>query len=282
MRILEEISSKLFWLFLTLLLLTGGYVFIVKNFLNPPKIASIPNVTTAPTKPTTPNIQPNSARDISPPETKPSTPETNPETNPNDWQPELETTSKQNTQEVAKIRELKPPSERIISIPKKLKRGAILSIYENEIEETNPEPHLYQPKLVLEIPALRFAGWFHLRNEFQEVRGFFYVPSDGTYNFSVANISHLKDKYLERIFLSLSIDGITFPSREGGQINLESGWHLINFYFNPQPQIADSNVRITRVNVNWSQLGEPLKPLVVYREFTEKNTQASGAQPEKK
>ena len=46
MRLLEDVGTKLFWLFVTVLLLGCGYVFLVRKFLNPPKIASIPNVTT--------------------------------------------------------------------------------------------------------------------------------------------------------------------------------------------------------------------------------------------
>ena len=218
MRILEDLGTKLFWLFVTVLLLGCGYVFLVRNFLNPPKIASIPNVTT-----TTP--------------IPPSQSTTTQSSDPNNWSPQLKdnngTVSQTSKSHSPKIQEISQPKARIIEVPKKLKKGALVYVYKNEIEETNPETHLYQPKEIIELNNFNLVA--NLKNEFQEVRGFFYVPKTSTYAFKLSkkqlNIS--QHELGDKILFLLSIDGITLPNLDGEKVNLEAGWHSINLYFNP-------------------------------------------------
>jgi len=270
-RFFEEISNKIIWVVLVLVFLSLGYVFLVRNFLNPPKTSKNP---TNPTKinpinpvsndnnPTTPVAPVISTPDNSTPVTTPDTQETTFDpleiNNPNDWQPT--------------IKKIPKPSKKVIPVPKKLERGAVLSIYENEIEELNPEPHLYEPKSVVKISDLRFSYWNPKKGEFQEVTGYFYIPESGNYKFYISGISHFDNKYYDRNFLSLSINGIALSNRKGGNLNLEKGWHYISFYLNPKPQVEYKNVGTPYVNVYWGKgglKGRPLKPLIVYRSVEE-------------
>jgi len=249
----EQIVNGLLWFILLAILLGSGYVFLVRNFLNPPKTATIPSG--QPNNP--PNNNPNLTTKNSP-----NPPQiTQPIQQPTQQQKPL-----QDNEQLSIKRQASVLSERVITIPRELERGAILSIYENEIEETNPEPHLYEPKSIIKTPHFNLTNWHPNKGEFQEVKGFFYVPEDETYQFDVSQISHLEGKYKDRILLSLSIDGITFANRQGGKIDLQAGWHHINLYLNPKPQENYYDFQnVAFVNINWGKLNTPLKPLVTYR-----------------
>ena len=262
MRFFSELSNKLFWLILGIVFLSLGYFFVVRNLLNPPRIANVP------TSNSSPNSTPQSKSNTSLSESK----ETNfSENDPLKWQPELKETSSSNEQIIQANKE-------IIPIPKNLKRGVFLSIYHNEIEEINPEPHLYQPKFVIDAPNLVFASWYPKYNEFQEVQGFFYVPENSSYDFFVRRTEAI-DNYLNQNpnarILSLSINGFKFLSHKGGTINLEKGWHHVSLFFNPP--LGYQNPRAlgaSLISVWWSKGNQKqYKPLRVYREVKEKVTQ---------
>lgn len=266
MRFFSDLTNKLFWFVLGVIFLSFGYLFVIRNFLNPPKISTVPSIPPQ----TTPNPQvvshPSNVPSSNPVDWQPNLDRSQTKTsekNPLDWQPNLDTM----------------PAGKVIEVPKRLTKGAILYVYENEIDETNPDPDLYRPKLKLKMPSLRLVEWFD--SEFQNATGFFYVPEDGTYKFAIEQVKKLKlfREYKERNLLKLSINGTPFKRYEGGTISLEKGWHYVNLYFNPLKSYLHSNVFyrypknlderldiwISDFNVNWGKEGNSLTPLVTYR-----------------
>ena len=111
---------------------------------------------------------------------------------------------------------------------------------------------------------MRFSQYYPQRGEFQKVSGYFYVSEDGNYTFYVGNIERLNNKYHDRVLLSLSINNTTLPARKGGNLSLQKSWHYINFHFNPQPHIQDSDLSVSKFSVYWGEgnkIGNPLQPL---------------------
>jgi len=214
MKFFEELTSKILWLVLGLILLSCGYLFVIKNFLNPPKISTIPAQTNPNPTANTPQKNPDPTPTDWKPNLDPAQTTIDPSSSPLNWQPNLNQIS----------------SSKVISVPRRLERGAVLSIYENEIKEVNPDPSLYQPKSRIEMSDLRLVEWTD--SEFQSVSGFFFVPEDGTYKFEIEQ-AKLLEKYKERNLLNLSINGVPFKSYRGGEIGLQAGWHHVNLYFNP-------------------------------------------------
>ncbi len=201
MQFLNQLTSKILWALLIVALLVGGYIFLVKSLVKPPQIASTP-------QPTNPNP----------------TPTPTPNTNPNDFNPSLvdNSSATTSTNDPVYKEDLLPAiaqaEDVVIEVPQKLEKGGILKLYINNDGNKYPDPILYSPDKILKTEGLSLIG--NDRKEvFQEVSGYFLVPEDGNYNFTLdfpSNWYWAKDTRN----LRAKIDGVMLPTVRGGRVSL--------------------------------------------------------------
>ena len=259
MQFLNQLTSKILWALLIVALLVGGYVFLVKSLVKPPQIASTP-------QPTNPNP----------------TPTPTPNTNPNDFNPSLVDNSDPNTSnssgavyEEDLLPAIAQAEDVVISVPQKLEKGGILKMFINNDGNKYPDPILYSPSKVLKTEGLSPVG-NDKKEVFQEVSGYFLVPENGNYNFTLdfpSNWYWAKDTRN----LRAKIDGVMLPTTRGGRVSLEKGWHKINLF------MYAYNVDGNLLKVSWGLQGEESKPLKVWREVkdqTARRTPTNNRQPE--
>lgn len=244
MQFLNQLTSKILWAILIVALLVGGYVFLVRTLVKPPQIAS----TNTP-QPINPNPTPT------------------PNTNPNDFNPSLvdnSSATESNSNDPVYEEDLLPAiaqaEDVVISVPQKLERGGILKMYINNDGNKYPDPILYSPSKILKTDGLSPLGNDN-KEVFQEVSGYFLVPEDGSYNFTIDFPSNWYIK--ETRHIRAKIDGVLLPTVRGGRLSLEKGWHKINLF------LYAYNIDGNLLKVSWGQMGEESKPIKVWREVKE-------------
>ena len=204
MRFFEELTSKILWFVLGLILLSFGYIFVIINFLNPPKLligagyVAILNIWLKPktnqiiTNPTIVNTSPNPT---------PTTITNNPQT-------------KQTKEDL--ISALAQAEEIEIINPQELVRGGIHKIHAGLTPERSTG---YESALTQEFK-------FHNVNKTQEIAGFFEVPKTGYYHFKVFGTKPELGNTDTR--LRVRVNGAKVHN-ENRSIYLQQGWHALNF-----------------------------------------------------
>ena len=216
MQVFKNLFAKIVWGIIFLLLFGAGCVFVLKNFLNPPPVPTLPASNTAPqaqptpTNPTqaetplpTPSDPPTpqpSASDVPTPATATplSTNPPEPTSTPNTSLP----TSEPNNSNSSALPALALPNQVVLSVPKKLKPGAMLSIFENVDNNNRPDPINYSPTITKEVAGLSLISV--KQSEFQEVSGYFLAERSGNYAFV---ITIPDNSNLDSTNLRLKIDG---------------------------------------------------------------------------
>ena len=236
MQIFNQFFSKIIWAIVVVVLLVGGYIYLVRNLVKPPQIA---NNQPIPTTPPTPNTAQNP-------------------TNSTPTVVQSSTISDNNTDlEGDILPAIAQPDGVVIEAPERLEPGGVLKVYTNTNDAEYPDPLNYSPSRVINTNGLEMANLEEKENKFQEVEGYFLVPETGEYDFVVKLPKNYKDVEVES--LRTKIDGIVLPDSLGGKIYLEEGYHKISL-FNGYPVIGNYP------SINWAATGEELKPLKVFRE----------------
>lgn len=253
MKVFSDIGSKFIWLIIVVLAVGFGYVFVLRNFLNPPPATVSPvSPSSSPVQALSPAPSPDSvAINSNTGEPSPTlVPDNENSSNVDDVS--SSTTSTTDT-ESSPMPALALPDEVALKVPQKLEKGGVLKIYDNNDGNENPDPVMYSPTKVVQTKGMSVIELD--RGQFQEVSGYFLVKDTGTYNFTVGPSLV---PYLRLSDLRTRIDGSTLPNVKGGRVALEEGWHQVSLFVNT------SNV--TALSLSWGREGETLKPLAVWRE----------------
>lgn len=218
------------WIIL-LLVLGGGFVFVLKTFLNPPK-ASVPLPTNPP--PTQSSQPPQTNKPTNPVQTskspvnnsnQPQSPATN-----STQEPELVTTSKNNNNN--NIPTTEQPEEYILEIPPKLEQGAELKVFVNNDNSDNPNPSNYSPSQIIKTKNINLSPQEE-KDVFQESTSYFKVEETGEYNFLIG-FDNNDRHYLDEGELVGKIDQSPLGNPRGGRVELDKGWHRLDLFYNPQ------------------------------------------------
>ena len=192
MQFINQLTNKIFWGFLILALLVGGYVFLVRNLVKPPQISGTDT--------------------------------------PLDQKSQNSLTNSNNADSDHILPAIAQPEDVVLEVPKKLERGGILKVYINNDGNQYPDPLEYSPSKVLKTEGLALISNQPRTNQFQEASGFFLVNKSGNYNFLVNIPSTWRRNNLKSAYLRLKIDGFALASPSGGKVYLEKGWHKISFF----------------------------------------------------
>ena len=251
MQFVNGLFSKILWGLLILVLLAGGYIFLVRNLVKPPQIATTPT-------------QPNSTL---PPPT-PSNSNPSPQVtgnNVDDFNPTLVDETNAIDPEEDMLPALAQAEDVVLEMPEKLEPGGVLKVFLDPEKTKNHSSFTSSPIQVYNTGGLEFVYLEDIR-KFQEVEGYFQVKETGYYNFLVNIPEDWNKTKLGVSNLRILIDGFTLDSSLGGKVYLEKGWHKIGF-FNAWVDIEEHPV------VVWASAGEAAKPLKVWREVVEKETE---------
>jgi hypothetical protein len=297
-QVFNSLFSKIVWGIICLLLFGAGCVFVLRNFLNPPPVPIVPASNTAPqaqptpTNPTqteTSSPTPSDSATATPTPTQPSASDTStppqssdgqaPETSatptpapstPSSTTPSLVTssptatpnkylpTSEPNNSNSSALPALALPNQVVLSVPKKLKPGAMLSIFENVDNNNRPDPINYSPTTTKEVAGLSLTSV--KQSEFQEVSGYFLAERSGNFAFV---ITIPDNSNLDSTNLRLKIDGQPLSNVKGGSVTLDKGWHKVDlFYF------ESNSSTVNQIQVKWGLEGSNLKRLQTWREVS--------------
>jgi hypothetical protein len=265
MQFVSNIFSKVAWFIFIALCLGGASVFALR-YLSPPPVATLPNKSSnsQPTnKPqpqatiTPPLLQTPPADDspdpaASPPFLVPSSPSASQTPSPSD------TPASDFNANPSALPALALPNQVVLNTPKKLERGAVLSIFDNVDNNSNPDPINYSPTSKKKVSGLSLI---FLEEGFQEVSGYFLVEKTATYAFVLSFPD--KNYPLRLNNLRLRIDGQPLSNVKGDSLTLEKGWHRVDlFLYEP------NNSTASHIQVKWGLEGSNLKPLQVWREVS--------------
>jgi hypothetical protein len=260
-QVLSNIFSKLVWLVIGLFLFAAGGV-VALRFLSPPPVASVPSSQQLPQPTPTTTPAQTEISSPSPSDTsiaaplQPTTSASPAATATPDGTASTTQTSTTSTNP-SSLPAIALPDQVALVAPKKLKPGAILSIYENMDNNSNPDSINYSPTSRKEVDGLTLTNL--KRGEFQQVSGYFLAEKNGSYSFV---ISFPDDLRLDSTNLRLRIDGQPLSNVKGGSVNLERGWHKVDlFYFDDY-----NNNAASQIQVKWGLEGSDLKRLQVWRE----------------
>lgn len=254
MRIFSDVGSKFVWFIIVVLAVGFGYVFVLRNFLNPPPATVAPvSTSSSPVQPLAPAQSPNSVA------TSSGTGEPSPILVPNSENSSSvdNTNSSSTSTDSSPMPALALPDEVALKVPKKLEKGGLLKVYVNNDNNETPDPIQYSPSKVLKTPGLSVINTSD-RSEFQEVSGYFLVEKPGNYNLT---IDYPQSYYWARLSnFRTKIDGIPLPTSKGGRVALDRGWHHVSFF------LYATNIEANSIRALFGSEGETLKPLVVWRE----------------
>lgn len=257
MKVFSDIGSKFIWFIIVILAVGFGYVFVLRNFLNPPPATVSPvSPSSSPVQALSPAPSPDSvAINSNTGEPSPTlVPDNENSSNVDDVS--SSTTSTTDT-ESSPMPALALPDEVALKVPEKLEKGALLKVYVNNDDNEYPDPIQYSPSKVLKTPGLSVVSTSN-RSEFQEVSGYFLVEKPGNYNLTV---SYPQDYYWAKLSnFRTKIDGISLPTPKGGRVALDPGWHHVSLF------LYASNVDANSIRTLFGREGETLKPLIVWRE----------------
>jgi hypothetical protein len=147
------------------------------------------------------------------------------------------------------------PNQVAMNVPRRLRRGAVLSIYENVDNNIQPDPINYSPSVRKNVAGLTLINLN--QSQFQEVSGYFLVEKTGDYSFVIS----FPDTYVSLNSLRLRIDGQPLDNLKGGNISLERGWHKIDLFY-----MEGYNSVANQIQVKWGRVGSNLKRLQTWRE----------------
>ena len=235
MQIFNQLFGKIIWFFLVIILLVGGYIYLVRNLVKPPQIT---NNQPIPTNTPTPNV-----------------------TNSDSTVINSTTVADDNQLEGDILSAIAQPDGVVIEAPERLEPGGILKVYTNTDNAEYPDPLNYSPTKVIKTDGLEMTNINGSSSKFQSAEGYFLVPETGEYDFVVKLPKDYKDVEVES--LRTKIDGVVLPDSIGGKIYLEEGYHKISL-FNNYPVIGNYP------SINWAATGEKVKPLKVFREVETK------------
>jgi hypothetical protein len=293
-QVFNNLFAKIIWFIIFLLLFGAGCVFALKTFLNPPPVTTLPTSNIAPqAQPTatatnnpteaespsptpsdtptssdasTPTPQP-TASDVPTPTPAPitSTPATTtpppvtptPATTSNKYLP----TAEPNNSNSSALPALALPNQVVLSVPKKLKPGATLSIFENVDNNNRPDPINYSPTTTKEVAGLSLISV--KQSEFQEVSGYFLAERSGNFAFVV---TIPENSSLDSTNLRLRIDGQPLSNVKGGSVNLDKGWHKVDLFYFENSSYNSSTVN--QIQVKWGLEGSNLKRMQTWREVS--------------
>lgn len=268
MKAINSFFSNIIWFILIALSVAGASVLALR-YLSPPPVTTLPSSGSVPTP--TPKPQATEATPSTPASTlDPSNPNraASPTDPPTPAQVPLTPTTSSatptptNTSETATspnpaaMPALALPTQVVLNAPKKLEKGAILSIYDNVDNNSSPDPINYSPTSRKKTAGLSLI---YVENGFQEVSGYFLAEKTGTYAF-VLSFPH--NYSLDTNNLRLRIDGQPLSNVKGGNLILEKGWHQVDLFL-----YAPNNALVPgQIQVKWGLEGSNLKPLQVWRE----------------
>lgn len=255
MKVFGDIGSKFVWFIVIVLAVGFGYVFILKNFLNPPPATVLPvSPSSSPAQALSPAQSPNSVS------ASPLTGEPSPILVPDSENSStVNNVSSSSTTDIesSPMPALALPDQVALKVPEKLEKGALLKVYVNNDDNESPDPIEYSPSKVLKTPGLALVNTSN-RSEFQEVSGYFLVEKPGNYNLTV---SYPQEYYWAKLSnFRTKIDGISLPTPKGGRVALEPGWHHVSLF------LYARNVEVNSIRPLFGLEGETLKPLIVWRE----------------
>ncbi|MDJ0592989.1 MAG: hypothetical protein QNJ72_23880 [Pleurocapsa sp. MO_226.B13] len=233
MQIFNQLLGKIIWAVIVMILLIGGYIYLVKNLVKPPQIVNNQPIPTTPPTPNTNNSNPTVVQSV---------PDNNADLS-GDILPAIA-----------------QPDGVIIEAPERLEPGGILKVYTNNNGAEYPDPLNYSPSKVIKTNGLSMVNVEKESRKFQEASGYFLVPETGDYNFVVELPESYKD--VEIGSLNVKVDGIVLSSPDGGEIYLEQGYHQISL-------LNSYSVKGDYPTINWAATGEEVKPLKVFREVEE-------------
>lgn len=263
MQVLSNIFSKLVWLVVGLFLFAAGGV-VALRFLSPPPVATVPNSQQLPQP--IPTTSPNQTEISSPTPSPSDTPVATPLQPTTSASPAATATpdgTASTTQTTptstnpSSLPAIALPDQVALVAPKNLRPGAILSIYENVDNNSNPDSINYSPTSRKKVDGLSLTNL--KRGEFQQVSGYFLAERNGNFSFV---ISFPDDLRLDSTNLRLRIDGQPLSNVKGGSVTLDKGWHKVDlFYFDDY-----NNNAASQIQVKWGLEGSDLKRLQVWRE----------------
>lgn len=274
MNIFGQIGGKIIWFVIALLIGGAVYVYVLKNFLDPPRVATIPPTSATPLVPSTPSfspattpkpiandplpvttITPISSATPSPVVNSPSLPKTGSGSVPNNSSPSPQVGASPNS---STMPALALSNQVAIKVPKNLEKGGVLKIYLNNDNSQSPDPVEYSPSKSLKVPGLSLINTN--TNQFEQASGYFLVNKAGDYNITI--ILPQNSYFVTSKNLRIQIDGQPLPSIQGGRVTLAPGWHQANLFVYGSTNIPDANL----IRVSWALEGENLQPLQVWRE----------------
>lgn len=254
MKIFSDIGSKFVWFIIVLLAVGFGYVFVLKNFLNPPPATVAPvSTSSSPTQALAP------AQSPAPLAANSGTGEPSPILVPDSENSSLDDANSLATDgaDSSPMPALALPDEVALKVPEKLEKGALLKVYVNNDDNENPDPIQYSPSKVLKTTGLSLINTSD-RSEFQEVSGYFLVEKSGNYNLT---IDYPQNYYWARLSnFRTKVDGIPLQTPKGGRVALDEGWHHVSLF------LYANNIEANSIRALFGSEGETLKPLVVWRE----------------
>ena len=255
MKVFGDIGSKFVWFIIIVLAVGFGYVFVLKNFLNPPPAAVLP---VSPSSSPAQALSPAQSPDPVAANPLPVPGEPSPILVPDSENSSVNSVSSTSTTDTeSPMPALALPDEVALKVPEKLEKGALLKVYINNDDNESPDPIEYSPSKVLKTPGLALVNTSN-RSEFQEVSGYFLVEKPGNYNLT---ISYPQNYYWARLSnFRTKIDGISLPTSKGGRVALEPGWHHVSLF------LYAVNVEANSIRPLFGLEGETLKPLIVWRE----------------
>ncbi len=221
MKVFGDIGSKFVWFIIIVLAVGFGYVFVLRNFLNPPPaaVSSVPS----PTSTLNPPAQ------LPAPAASSGVNEPAPTLVPDSENSSTVSNVTSTDIELSPMPALALPDQVALKVPEKLEKGGLLKIYDNNDGNENPDPIMYSPTKVVKTQGISAIELN--RGQFQEVSGYFLVKDTGNYNFTVGPDLV---PYLRLSNIRTRIDGATLPNVKGGRVSLESGWHQVSLYVNTQ------------------------------------------------
>ena len=235
MQIFNQLFGKIIWFFLVIILLVGGYIYLVRNLVKPPQIT---NNQPIPTNTPTSNV-----------------------TNSDPTVINSTTVTDDNQLEGDILPAIAQPDGVVIEAPERLEPGGILKVYTNTDNAEYPDPLNYSPTKVIKTDGLEMVNVEEESNKFQEAEGYFLVSETGEYSFVINPPESYKDAEIGS--LNAKVDGMILSSPEGGEIYLEEGYHKISLLNNYE-------VQGDYPSVSWAATGEKVKPLKVFREVETK------------
>ncbi|MDJ0717501.1 MAG: hypothetical protein QNJ54_25320 [Prochloraceae cyanobacterium] len=206
MRFFVELSNKIIWVVVSALLIGSGYVAFLNFWLKPKPL----QVATKPI--------PTSTKPITPSTTAPTLPNSQPQPSSSVQQ----TTSAQNINENPDSKSNLIPAlvraeEIELITPKKMVKGAILKIYEDDTPERSLATKVFKTNELKLLDS----------NKIQQLSAFFSVPENGYYYFKVFGIKS-KNVRPSSTYFVFRINGQDNKNSEQA-VYLEKGWHEINF-----------------------------------------------------